>query len=83
MTSNSQHDWYRVLSLARSNAAQDLKISNEILEISDALIAAAKAGDLPEEQVTEITQKLVKKALELSDNSKEINFAITKLVGAI
>ncbi len=83
MTSNSQNDWYRVLSLARSNAAQDLKISNEILEISDALIAAAKAGDLPEEQVTEIAQKLVKKALELSDNSKEINFAITKLVGAI
>ncbi|MAI61987.1 MAG: hypothetical protein CBB87_05770 [Micavibrio sp. TMED27] len=83
MTADTQNDWYRVLSLARSNAAQDLRISNEILEVSDSLIAAAKAGDLSEEQITEISKDLIKRALELSDNSKEINFAITKLVGAL
>ena len=81
MTADTQNDWYRVLSLARSNAAQDLRISNEILEVSDSLIAAAKAGDLSEEQITEISKDLIKR--ELSDNSKEINFAITKLVGAL
>lgn len=83
MTTDHQNDWYRVLSLARSNAAQDLRISNEILDASDGLLAAVKAGELSEEQATEISKKLVKKALELAENSKEINFAITKLVGAI
>lgn len=78
-----QNDWYRVLSLARSNAAQDLRISNEILEISDGLVAAVQAGNLTEDQASQISQQLIEKALELAENSKEINFAITKLVGAI
>lgn len=83
MTTEAQNDWYRVLSLARSNAAQDLKISNEILQISDDLLEAVKDGKLTEDQANAISHKLIKKALELANNSKEINFAITKLVGAI
>lgn len=78
-----QNDWYRVLSLARSNAAKDLTISNSILDISDALVAAQKDGNLTEEEVAKISNQLIQKALELADNSKEINFAITKLVGAL
>ncbi|MCF8495529.1 MAG: hypothetical protein K9G62_02545 [Alphaproteobacteria bacterium] len=78
-----QNDWYRVLSLARSNAAKDLTISNSILDISDALVAAQKDGNLTEQEVSEISNQLIQKALDLAENSKEINFAITKLVGAI
>ena len=83
MTTNTQNDWYRVLSLARSNASEDLKISNEILEISDNLTAAYRAGNISEQQIEEFSEQLVEKAMELADNSKEINFAIVKLVGAL
>ncbi len=78
-----QNDWYRVLSLARSNAAKDLEISNSILDISDALVTAYQNHNLTEEQISEISNKLIQRALELADNSKEINFAITKLVGVL
>ncbi len=78
-----QNDWYRVLALARIIAANDLHVSNEILDISDTLKIAAKNGTLTEEKVAEIANTLIEKSLELSGSSKELNYAITKLVGAV
>jgi hypothetical protein len=78
-----QNDWYRVLTLARIIAANDLRVSNEILDISDSLKIATKNGKLTEEEISEITNKLVQKSLELSDSSKNLNHAITKLMGVV
>ena len=78
-----KNDWYRVLSLARSNAAHDLRISNNILEISDILRGIHQNDNLTEEQVSEISRQLIQAAIDLADKSKDMNFAITKLMGAV
>lgn len=67
--------------MARVIAANDLRVSNEILDISDSIKQAAKNGTLTEEDIVQITNKLVQKSLELSDSSKNLNYAITKLMG--
>lgn len=78
-----QNDWYRVLSLARVVAANDLRVSNEILDISDDLKLAAKDGNITEEELAGIVNKLVQKSLELSGSSRDLNYAITKLMGVV
>lgn len=78
-----QNDWYRVLMLARVIAANDLRVSNEILDVSDSIKQAAKNGKLTEEEAAQIANKLVQKSLELSGSSKSLNYAITKLMGVV
>lgn len=77
----NQNDWYRVLTLARLVAANDLRVSNEILDISDHLKLVAKDGKLTEEEAVKIVNELIQKSLELSDSSRDLNYAITKLMG--
>lgn len=78
-----QNDWYRVLTIARSNAATDLDASNKILEVSDAILKISQREAFTEEELLEVSNRLVKIAMELSDNSKDMNFAITKLMGVV
>ncbi len=78
-----QNDWYRAIVLARLIAANDLRVSNEILDISDALKIAAKNGELTEAKAIEIADKLIEKSLELSKSSGDLNYTVTKLVGAV
>ena len=69
--------------LARVIAANDLRVSNEILDVSDSIKQAAKNGKLTEEEAAQIANKLVQKSLELSGSSKSLNYAITKLMGVV
>lgn len=78
-----QNDWYRLLSLARSHAANDLATSNSILAISDLLISMHEEEGLNKEEIIEISNQLINIALELTDKSKGMNFAVTKLTGVI
>jgi hypothetical protein len=80
---NEENEWYRVLTLARNNAAQDLRLSNEILAKVDDLVRAAEKQELSEEKVSEISKALVEIALQLTDQSKKMSVSISKLVGAI
>tara|TARA_R110001583_G_scaffold122072_1_gene273329 strand:- start:12312 stop:12557 length:246 start_codon:yes stop_codon:yes gene_type:complete len=78
-----QNDWYRVLSIARSNAANDLVISNKILEISDVILRMREKDTPSEDEILEVSNRLVEVAMEMADKSKDMNFAITKLMGVI
>ncbi len=78
-----QDDWYRLISRARTNASQDLRISNNILSITDALMLVKNNKSLTEDQITEISKQLIQISMDLADRSKDMNFAITKLMGAI
>ena len=69
--------------LARVIAANDLRVSNEILDVSDSIKQAAKNGKLTEEEAAQIANKLVQKSLELSGSSKSIKNDITKLMGVV
>tara|TARA_R110002096_G_scaffold436009_1_gene665027 strand:+ start:2614 stop:2859 length:246 start_codon:yes stop_codon:yes gene_type:complete len=78
-----QNIWYRLISLARSHAADDLRLSNNLLAISDALQELENSNELSNEQITIITDQLIQISIELTDKSKDMNFAITKLMGGI
>ena len=73
-----------VLNLARNNAAKDLNISNEILDIVDQLVEFAKLHQLEEnEKVTDICESLVDEALKLTEQAKNMTIAISKAVDAL
>lgn len=78
-----EQEWYRVLMIARINAANDLKISNEILEVVDQLVEATNKRELTDQKVSEFSKSLINSAIELSDLSKKMSVAISKLVGTI
>lgn len=78
-----QNDWYRVLSIARQNAADDLVVSNKILEISDVILRMNDEEAPTKDEVLEASNKLIEIAMELSGKSKDMNFAITKLMGVV
>jgi hypothetical protein len=77
------NDWYRVLTLARSNAAQDLSVSNDLLAIVDEMVNMSEKGALTEEKVRELSESIVKCALRLTDQSKQMSVSVSKLVGVI
>jgi len=78
-----QNEWYRVLTLSRSNAAQNLRFSNDLLSTVDELIRASEKGELTDEKVSEIAKELVQISMQLTDKSKEMSVAVSRLVGVL
>lgn len=75
-----QDNWYRVLSIARSNAANNLTVSNELLEICDALNSGK---ELTEQERLDLSKKVMDISFRLAEQSKRMNFAVSKLAGAV
>jgi hypothetical protein len=78
----NHNEWLKVLNLARSNSAQDLNLSNEILLVVDELVRSAERQELTNERVTELSAQLVNVAIKLTNQSKSMSMAVGKLVGA-
>ena len=72
----------KIFNLSRLNAAQDLGLSNELLEIVDKLVVLAEQHPEIEESVAAITQNLVGIAIKLTKQSKEMTVLVAKAVGA-
>lgn len=79
----TDNDWIRVLNLARINAAQDLSMSQELLNLVDDLVALSDKETVSVEALAPIRDELIKIAVKLSDQPKQISIAISKLMGVI
>ena len=76
------NDLVNLLNQARVTAAQDLEISNKVLDAVSDLVRNATENKLSPEKVSEIAQVLMDQAIKLTNHSKEVGAAINKIVGA-
>lgn len=82
MTNISTNDWARLIELARTTAAEDMRISNALLSALDEINAIAQAKNIPETDIESISSILIESALTLTEHSKQFSTIIWKLVGA-
>lgn len=75
--------WMLVLNSARKVASEDLKSSNDLLELTEHLMALKETEHKASAETQEIAKALVDVALKLTENSRILSSAISKLVGAI
>lgn len=81
--SETDNDWIRVLNLARINAAEDLNMSQELLNLVDELVALSHKESVSTQELAPIRDELIRIAVKLSDQPKQISIAISKLMGVI
>ena len=77
-----QEKWFNLLAAARVIASEDLKSSNDLLEIADQLLESINEN-LDQDQKIKIIGQLIEISSRLTQRSKFMSTSIAKLVGAL
>lgn len=72
----------KVINTSKENAAKELEISNQLLDIVRRIIEESEDNKtLSEDTITEISTLIIDKSQQLTKSSKELNKVIAQAVG--